>query len=287
MRNVLFTLFIAALLASCSLTDTSEVEQQKDSLLLASAEKDRQMNSLVTALIEIDDNLQQIKEKEQIISLNVSSGETTGKALEDRINRDIQLIYELMLQNKEQISKLEKNLKQSGTNNANLNKLVNRLNKQLKDKTLEIIKLKKQLEDQSLEITQLNFTIEGMQNVVDSLQNVRNATQQQLAEATEKLYRAYYAFGTKKELKEQNLISSDGLFKKKIMGEGFSEDYFTTIDLREIDSIALFRPKAKVLTNHPGSSYKLEETEEGSMVLRIEDKEAFWSLSRHLVVQVN
>lgn len=284
----LIPLLCIALLSACQLNDSNEVRQQKDSLLMLNAEKDRQMNSLVTTLIQIDDNLQSIKEKENIISLNVASGETSGQALEDRINRDIQLIYDLMLQNKEELSKLERNLKQSGTNNANLNKLVNRLNKQLKDKTLEIIKLKQQLESQSIEIAELNFSISGLQSVVDSLQNVRNATQQQLDQATEQLYKAHYVFGTKKELKEQNIISGDGLFsKKKVSGEGFSEDYFTTIDYREIDSIPLFRPKAKLLTVHPESSYQLEEATEGAMVLRINDKEAFWSMSRFLVVQVN
>ncbi len=284
----LIPIALIALLSACQLTDSGDIQQEKDSLLMVNAEKDRQMNSLVTTLIQIDDNLQSIKEKENIISLNVASGETSGEALEDRINRDIQLIYDLMLQNKDEISKLERNLKQSGTNNANLNKLVNRLNKQLKDKTLEIIKLKQQLESQSIEIDELNFSISGLQSVVDSLQNVRNATQQQLDEATVQLYKAHYVFGTKKELKEQNIISSDGLFsKKKVSGEGFSEEYFTTIDYREIDSIPLFRPKAKILTVHPESSYQLEEANEGAMVLRINDKEAFWSMSRFLVVQVN
>ncbi|MCU4165947.1 hypothetical protein [Carboxylicivirga caseinilyticus] len=284
----LIPIALIVLATACNLSETKEVKQQKDSLMMEVAEKDRQMNSLVTAMIAIDDNLQQIKEKENIISMNVSSGEASGKALEDRINSDIQLIYDLMLQNKEQISKLEKDLKQSGTNNANLNKLVNRLNQQLKDKTLEIIKLKQQLESQSLEITELNFTIDGLQSVVDSLESVRTATQQQLAQATEQLYKAHYVFGTKNELMDQKIIESDGLFsKKKVTGEGYDEEYFTTIDYREIDSIPLFRPKAKILTVHPESSYVLEEGAEGSMVLKIADKEAFWSRSRYLVIQVN
>jgi len=287
MKKLIPIIFILVATA-CNFTGSSDIKKEKDSLLMASAEKDRQMNSLVTTLIEIDDNLQKIKEKENVISLNVASGDSKGEALEERINRDIQLIYDLMLQNKEQISKLEKDLQQSGTNNANLNKLVNRLNKQLKEKTLEIIKLKQQLEDQSIKITELNFTLEGLQSVVDSLENVRNATQQQLAEATEQLYQAHYVFGTKKELKEQKIISGDGIFtKKEVSGEGYDENYFTTIDYREVDSIPLFRPKAKILTVHPESSYRLEEASEGSMVLKIEDKEAFWSRSRYLVIQVN
>lgn len=286
----LFALTTVLILIGCNPSgkDAGSKDQTIDSLQMMTIEKDRQMNSLVSALIEIDDNLQEIKEKEQIITLSAGNVETGGEALEDRINKDIKAIYDLMLKNKEQISQLEKQLQQSGSNNTNLNKLVKRLNTQLKNKTIEIIKLQKQLESQSLEIADLNFTIDGLQVVVDSLENVKYATQQELEETTEKLYRAYYVFGTKKELKDEKIITSDGfLSKKKLLSEGFSQDYFTAIDYRELDSLNVFMPKAKILSNHPESSYALETADDGSMIVRITDKENFWSMTRHLVIQVN
>ncbi|WP_430809466.1 MULTISPECIES: hypothetical protein [unclassified Carboxylicivirga] len=268
--------------------DQALSNRERDSLMMVSVEKDRQMNKLVGALLDIDDNLQQIKEKEQLITLNVSRDEAGSEAVEDKINRDIQAIYELMVQNKETISQLERQLKQASTNSSNLNKLVKRLNTQLKDKTLEIIELQARLKEQRLTIDDLNFSLEGLQLVVDSLEGARHATQQALDETTEKLYRAYYAFGSKKELKEENIISSDGfLSKNKLLSDGFSQDYFTAIDYRELDSLNLFMPKAKILSNHPESSYTLEESEGGAMVLTIRDKEQFWRLTRHLVIQVN
>ncbi len=288
MRYLLIITLTLALFSCKQNKPGSEAGKEMDSLRMLSLEKDRQMNSLVAALIEIDDNLQEIKEKENLITLNVASTETGGEALEESINRDIQVIYDLMLQNKEQISKLEKQLQQSGANNTNLNKLVKRLNAQLKDKTIEIIKLQQQLESQSLQIADLNFTIDGLQSVVDSLEGVKYATQQALDETTEKLYRAYYVFGTKKELKEQEILSNDGfLSKTKLLAEGFSQDYFTTIDYRELDSLNVYMSKAKILSNHPESSYTLEASEDGAMMLKIADKESFWSMTRHLVIQVN
>ncbi|MBR8535144.1 hypothetical protein KDU71_06210 [Carboxylicivirga sediminis] len=288
MRYLLTLSLLLALFGCQQKNGSSDSDKEMDSLRMLSMEKDRQMNNLVAALIEIDDNLQAIKEKENLITLNVASNETGGEALEERINRDIQVIYDLMLQNKEQISKLEKQLQQSGANNTNLNKLVKRLNSQLKDKTVEIIRLQQKLESQSLQIDDLNFTIEGLQIVLDSLEGVKYATQQALDETTEKLYRAYYVFGTKKELKEQEILSNDGfLSKAKLLAEGYSQDYFTTIDYRELDSLNVYMAKAKILSNHPESSYTLEASEEGAMVLKISDKESFWSMSRHLVIQVS
>jgi len=278
------------LFTACNMGGNKELKNQNDSLLMATLEKDRQMNELVSAIVEIDENLQAIKEKEQIISLNMASEEGNDTRIEDQINQDIQLIYDLMIQNKERISELEEELKKSGTSDANLNKLVSRLNKQLKDKTLEIIKLNEMLENKNYEIAELNFTVDGLQQAIDSLKSARAASEQKLEETTEQLNRAYYAFGTKKELKEHKIISTEGLplvGKKKVLAENFSEEYFTAIDVREVDSIPLFKSKAKLLTNHPESSYTLEKNEEGALTLKITDQEKFWSVSKFLVVQVN
>ncbi|MBI9060444.1 MAG: hypothetical protein JEZ14_00545 [Marinilabiliaceae bacterium] len=278
------------LFTACNMGENKELKNQNDSLLMATLEKDRQMNELVSTIVEIDENLQAIKEKEQIISLNMASETGNDTRIEDQINQDIQLIYDLMIKNKEKISELEKELKKSGTNNSNLNKLVSRLNKQLKDKTLEIIKLNEMLENKNYEIAGLNFTVDGLQQAIDSLKSARAASEQKLEETTEQLNRAYYVFGTKKELKEQNILSTEGLplvGKKKVLAENFSEEYFTAIDVREVDSIPLFKSKAKILTNHPESSYTLEKNEEGAMTLKIIDQEKFWSVSKFLVVQVN
>lgn len=289
MKQTIPFLFIL-LFTACNMGENKELKNQNDSLLMATMEKDRQMNDLVSALVEIDDNLQAIKEKEQIISLNMANSDDSGQSVEDQINQDIQLIYDLMIQNKEKISELEKELKKSATNNANLNKLVSRLNKQLKEKTLEIIKLYQMLENKNFEIAELNFTVEGLQQAVDSLKSARAATEQKLEETTEELNRCFYAFGTKRELKEQKIISSEGLpliGKKKVLTEGFSKEYFTAADVRELDSIPLFKSRAKILTNHPESSFTLEEDSEGALTLKITDKEKFWSVSKFLVVQVN
>ena len=285
---ITFTLVIALFGCWNGNKTPSAADKEIDSLKTLSIDKDRQMNSLIGTLIEIDDNIQRIKEKEHLISLNVANNENGSQSREDRINSDIKVIYGLMLKNKEQIASLEKKLRQSASSNNNLNKLVKRLNTQLKDKTIEIIKLQKQLESQNLQITDLNFTIEGLQTAVNSLEKDKEATRQELDETIEQLYRAYYVFGTKKELKAQNILAGDGfLTKKKLLSEAYSKDYFTSIDYRELDSLNLYMAKAKILTKHPKSSYTLEAGTDGAMVLKIADKDNFWSVNKYLVVQVN
>ena len=216
MKYIIIIAFVLSVLGCKKTTQGGafETDRKIDSLEMLSIEKDKQMNSLVSALIEIDDNLQKIKAKENLITINVKKEEAKPKSIEERVNRDIYIIYELMLENKEQISKLEKQLSESSSDNANLSNLITRLNKQLREKTLEIINIQQQLKNNNLQVADLNFTLEGLQYAVDSLEIAKQATQQQLDETIEKLYRGYYAFGTKKELKAENIISNEGFLSK-------------------------------------------------------------------------
>ena len=94
----------------------------------------------------------------------------------------------------------------------------------------------------------------------------------------------------KKELREHHVISNEGLpiiGKQKVLTEDFNEDYFTRIDIREVEEIPLFRPKYKILTNHPEGSYEMLNGEEDTKTIKILNKEDFWSISKFLVVQVN
>jgi hypothetical protein len=88
-------------------------------------------------------------------------------------------------------------------------------------------------------------------------------------------------------LKEQNITTSDGLFKpRKVLQSDFNKNYFARIDARKTKTIPLYSSRAKILTSHPKSSYTLEK-ENGNFVLLIIDTEEFWSVSRYLVIEVD
>ncbi len=288
MKKIILSLLIV-LTVACSGPTKEDLQKEKESLLVENAEKDKQMNDLVSSLLTIDSNLTEIKKKESLIEVNMSSPENSEE-IQDRIKNDIQDIYKLMIANKEQIAQLEKTVDKTYYNNQKLKNLITSLNQQLKDKSLEIIALKEKLSDKDSEIASLNFTVEGMSEVIDSIRTANRYNKSKLDSTTTELYTAYYSFGTKKELKEHNIISSDGLpllGKQKVLKEDFNEDYFTKIDIREVETIPLFRPKYKILTTHPEGSYEIIDGEEDTKTIKIIDKEKFWSISKFLVVQVN
>lgn len=92
---------------------------------------------------------------------------------------------------------------------------------------------------------------------------------------------AFFVFGTKKELKEQNILDHD-----EVLQSNFNMDYFTKIDIRIDKEIKLYSSLAEILTNHPVGSYTLQRDAKKQYVLRITDPQRFWSTSKYLVILV-
>ncbi len=96
---------------------------------------------------------------------------------------------------------------------------------------------------------------------------------------------------TKKELKNNNIITAEGGFigigKNKKLADDFNEDFFTQIDIREVTLIPIpGTKKATVVTTHGTDSYKLVGKGD-DRVLEIVDIEAFWKSSKHLVIIID
>ena len=58
------------------------------------------------------------------------------------------------------------------------------------------------------------------------------------------------------------------------------------VDIRYDKGNQVVFKSAKLLTNHPAGSYKLEKDNKGQYVLHITAPETFWSVSKYLVIQV-
>ncbi|MFT3737906.1 MAG: hypothetical protein QM786_04045 [Breznakibacter sp.] len=291
MKNVFFAAaLVLATMASCTGPSSTELKQKNDSLYLALAEKDRLYNDLTNGVIEINENLSRIKEKENIVALNAAEAGNNA-SMKDQINQDIKMIYDLMVQNQEKIAQLEKQLRGANRENANMKKLIESLNQQLKEKTEEIARLTQELMNKNIQIDELNSLLGSLKISMDSLRHEHTTTTEKLSETTIELNKAYYVIGTSKELKEKNIINPEGFLnlKKKVLNEDFDSSYFTEIDIRTTNEISVNKKKAKVkvLTSHPESSYKLQTNSDGTVTVVISDQKQFWSVSKFLVLQVS
>jgi hypothetical protein len=70
---------------------------------------------------------------------------------------------------------------------------------------------------------------------------------------------------------------------EKIKTGELNKGYFARIDLSETEEITIGAKRVRLATPHPEGSYTLVD---GASKLVIDDPEAFWSLSKYLVVVV-
>lgn len=290
MRKLAFLLLLPLLVWQCNPGPSkTELRQMNDSLLMETAQKEIQLNQFVETMGQIEENIRLIKEKEQIISLQAESGDTKGRAGE-QINEDIQLIYDLMVQNKDRIQQLESQMKNSGVDNSKLNKLVAGLNQQLQDKSKEILALQDQLEQRDVHITHLSNELFTLNYEIDSIRKVTEATRSQLSMTTDEYNTAWFAIGTRSELREKNILTRDGFLffgSTHVLKEEFDKQYFNQIDIREKEEFPLYSNKVEVLTSHPAGSFEITTGEDDMKILVVTDSRQFWSISKYLVVQVN
>ena len=284
MKKLLFMACLAAFcLTGCNNNSKNPSAQadvnQTDSLNGIIAQKDSEINDLMGTINEIEEGFQQISEAENRVSL-AKNGEGVSK--KQQLKEDVQFIANRMKQNRELISKLEKQLANGTLQSEQFKKTIVNLTKQLEEKSKQLQALREELDNKDIHISELDETINNLHSKSNRLTSMNRQQSETINTQDKQLNTAWYVFGTKKELKEQHII--DG---KKVMTGNFNKNYFTKVDIRDISEIKLMSKSAKVLTTHPSSSYTLVRDASKQYTLRITNPQIFWSTSKYLVVQVN
>ena len=272
---------------------------QNDSLRSIIQARDNEINDMMGTLNDIQEGFSEINAAENRVTI-AKDGEGADKATV--IKEQIQFIAQRMKENRELIKKLQEQLKETGFKGDQMRKTIENLQAQLIQKDGELKKLRAELQAKNIHIAELDETISGLNSDVAShntsvqnlntektnltnekaqLQSESNKKSETISSQDKQLNTAWYVFGTKKELKQNNILNNG-----KVLREGFNRNYFTKIDIRVDKEIKLYSKSAKILTAHPSSSYSLSKDSNGQYVLRINDPQSFWSTSKYLVVQV-
>ena len=193
----------------------------------------------------------------------------------------MEFIQNTMKENRELINKLKQRLRESSVASEQLKRTIENLTAQLQEKGQEIEQLRKELAAKDIHIAELDETIADLNDNVSVLKEDNSMKNETINAQDKQLNTAWFVFGTKKELKEQNILK-DG----KVLQQNFNKDYFTKIDIRVDKEIKLYSRDAEMLTAHPASSYTLQRDANKQYVLRITNPEQFWSTSKYLVVLV-
>lgn len=280
-KLLLFSLCLLALTAcqqESKLAQEQALAQQRDSLNKIIAQKDNEINDIMGTFNDIEEGFREINEAQGRVSV-AKRGEGASSAA--RIRENMQFIQSTMQQNRELIGKLRQRLRDSSINAEQLKRTIENLTAQLEEKNAEVEKLRAELNAKDIHINELDEQIAGLNENVASLQDEGTKKDQTISKQDKELNTAWFVFGTKKELKEQNILN-----KGEVLQQNFNKDYFTKIDIRVDKEIKLYSKSAQLLTTHPQSSYTLERDANKQYVLRITNAQQFWSTSKYLVVLV-
>jgi hypothetical protein len=259
------------------------MEDQKITFTEQLTARDSMINQWLLSFDEIEKNLNVIKEKEKLISVNSSDTEVS-KNRKEQILEDIKSINTLIEQNKKKIASLNAQLKASGGTIKGLQTRIASLEESMVQYESDIAELKTTLVTKDSEIGQLNNHVVALNDTITRKVETINVQ-------TGKLHQAFLASGTYKDLKEKGLVIKDGGFiglgRKQFLVEDFSDSLFTEVDITQIKTIPVNSKDVRLITEHPSSSYELiKENEKQIAYISITNPEEFWKISKYAVVEL-
>lgn len=121
-KLVILSLLSVALLSSCGNGAKNEaMKAQNDSLMVELSSRNAELDEIMGAFNEVQEGFRQINEAENRVDLQSGSIRENSA---NKIKDDIRFISEKLQANREQIAKLEEQLKNSKYNSAQLKKLL-------------------------------------------------------------------------------------------------------------------------------------------------------------------
>ena len=263
------------------------LEAERDSLLLVATNATTDFESSLRTINEIEAALQTVREAENIILLENQEGNTNYAVSQiEAIDRTIQ-------QNKAKIAELEAQLAESGSKSKQLSATITRLKKELDEKDTYINNLREELNvskaqvaDLSTQVNDLNKNVQSLNENIDNL-NAQNAEQQAMIRNQDaELNTVHYIVAPMETLKDLDLVTKGGLFKKEKVSMDLNKSAMIAADKRDLKVLPLNTKKAIIMTNHPESSYQITKGEDDMLSLEIVNPDAFWNTSNYLIISI-
>lgn len=247
-----------------------KLTQQNDSIKTSFENATSTINEIQASLDSIESG----------ISGQLLSGREMPLNAADRRSQIITSIRNMKLQieaDKKRISDLEKRLAGSQHRVKGLEDLVTKLKASIAEKERIVAELSGKLgvAEETL-ITERKLSAEEI-----AKREMTIAEKQTTIEAQEKdLNTIFYAFGTRKELLEKQIITREGgllgIGKVSTIQKNTELDKYKTFDLSEVDGISFPATKRgySILSNQSAASYKVEKAGD-SYILKVINKELF------------
>ena len=285
MKKILLAVLLAAVTCGCSDkkggSRSSADDDNNDSIQILLEENEQLRNEqdeLLSTLNEIQEGFREINEAQGRLSID---RQQEGANSRERIREDMRYIQETLVQNAELIEKLRNQLRESGRASEQLQRTIENLTAQMNQKNAEIDQLRNELQAKNIRIDELDAQVADLSENLTNMQQQNENQGQTISQQDQQLNSAWYCVGTKRTLKDHNILKSG-----RVLEGDFDASYFTSIDIRQVTQINLNSKSADILTSHPAGSYQLLKDDAGFYTLQISNYQQFWSTSKYLVVQV-
>lgn len=237
------------------------------------AEKDSMLDAMFGTFNRISENLRNIRARQGQLTAPLGGAEN-GRSGEERIMEEIAQIDGLLAENRALIDKLRGQARSSAKGLSELERTLADFETTILEQDQEIADIKEQLASSNSSLATL-------------IDMYRDKSQQADQQARE-LNTAWYAVGTAKELRDAGVLTKEGGVVgiggvDKLTTKRFPAEHFTQVEIDGTERIPVLAKKARLVTTHPEGTYRFTD---GAHQLVILDRDAFWSLSKYLVVVV-
>ncbi|MBQ2851920.1 MAG: hypothetical protein IJE76_00835 [Bacteroidales bacterium] len=273
--TILSVALVAFMLSSC--VEKSKKYQQllaeKEAVVLENQNIEKEYNAALGIISDVENNLSAIRDAEGMMLI-----ENEGSTQRDQLNSELIQIKESMAVNRAKLDSLSNVLAKSNKDRSYLRNTVKKLQAQLEEKEATIVAMQEQLAQKDQEIAGLNTTVSNLNEDLSKVNAEKDEQSRLIAEQITEMNTVYYIGAKKKELKEQGILTSKYILRSEVPTEAF-----TKVDKRELSEITFEGKKITVLSAHPLESYTIVK-KDGQVTLQITDQEAFWSVTKYLVM---
>ncbi|WP_420388520.1 hypothetical protein [Roseivirga sp.] len=289
---LLGALTIAMWFGISSVTKKKEVlSSQYNQLESQMIQKESAFEDMLSLYDKVEDQIGDILERENLIQHQ--GNDRLDRRNNEKIFKEISMIDDLIFRSKQDLLRLEDEAKSSNLKLGVFEKRINGLQADLKERAEVISTLKAELSKKDETLAMMITEQDSLNRTINAqLENLelRALEVQQLTAQNSELNKSFLAIGTFEDLESKGVVAKEGgflgLFGKRVaLQEEADEKAFMTVDRRNMQTLRIEAASLSLVSNHPQGSYQIVPGEsESEKVLEITDPEAFWKISKYLVI---
>jgi len=260
--------------------DNTTLKEQNDQLMQENEAIKSYIDEVSRLLESVGGDIAKITETEVDIQKLTESGKPS--AVQGEVKAKLGVIGKYIIDSREKISGLEKQLEASKHDVQGLKTMVANLKTQLEAKEAEVASMAQEIGLLQADVERLGIEVQTRDEKI--------ATQETIIEEANK---RYYVFDKEDVLKEKNIIQKTGgvlgLGKSAQISPAMDTQHFTVIDMYKVLNISIpaKADKIKIISPHKADSYQMEAIDVNQTTLKILDPVKFWASSKCLVIVID